>query len=391
MNIAGWQKSVETVKKDQTSLSGFALRHEKAIESLGKKLTVTGGAIVASFGLLIKKTADAGDRINDLSQRTGIATEILSGYKLAADKSGASLEDFAVGMKGLANQMQAANVGNKQAQDLFKNLGVSITDDTGKLRPLNDVMLDVAERFSQMKDGQEKLSLATDVLGKSGMNLIPMFNMGRKGLEDNYEATKKLHGMWSGPAAKAADQFNDSIAEMKMSMGGLSKEIGMMFLPTVKNLVDGVTNIVSKFAEWAAEHPGIIASTGKMVFGISRVGCSNGTNLNRFTEASRGIPHSEIHGVRKQSHRPVQGLEPEYFQPVDGPGKASLDCRRRICRLADRTGDRRSHRARYGHSEHLLGKSSTSWVSIRDWTLNGWPGTRQRRRNVKKPLPWPPG
>ena len=177
-----WEQSVAAVKKDQTSLQGFVLRNEQQIKKFGTALTVAGAAITATFGLLIKKTADAGDKINDLSQRTGIATEILSGYKLAADKSGTSIEGFAIGMRGLANQMQAANTGNKIAAKLFSDLGVSVTDSTGKLRPLNDVMLDVAERFAVMPDGAQKTATAMDIFGRSGMELIPMLNMGKQGL-----------------------------------------------------------------------------------------------------------------------------------------------------------------------------------------------------------------
>jgi len=268
MNIAGWQKAVETVKKDQTSLSGLVLRHEQGIKNLGKAFTVAGGIMVASLGALIKKTADAGDQINDLSQRTGIATETLSGYKLAADKSGTSLESFAQGMRGLANTMQAAMDKSSAQAKMFDAMGVSIVDSSGKLRPLNDVMLDVADRFASMPDGAEKTALAMDVLGRAGMELIPMFNMGKQGLLDNYEATKKLGGIWSKEAAKAADDFNDSIAQMKTSMGGLTKEIGMIFLPTAKKVVDGLTDIISKFREWAAEHPGAIATIGGMTVGL---------------------------------------------------------------------------------------------------------------------------
>jgi hypothetical protein len=235
LDIAGWKKSVETVKKDQTSLSGLVMRHEKQFKSFGKAIALAGGAVVASFGAMVIKSANAGDAINDMSQRTGIATDILSGHKLALDKSGSSLEGFAVGMRGLSRVMDDANKGGKESQEIFADLGVSYADNEGKLRPLNDVLLDAAERFAQMQDGPEKAALSMKVFGRSGMELIPMLNMGKQGLIDNYEATRKLGGLWSKEAAQAADKFNDSIAGVKMAGAGLAKEIGSILMPSSRS------------------------------------------------------------------------------------------------------------------------------------------------------------
>jgi hypothetical protein len=268
MNIAGWTKAVDTVKKDQASLSGLVMRHDASIKKLGQTFTVAGGIMVASLGAMIKKTADYGDELNDLSQRTGIATEILSGYKLAADKSGTSIEGFATGMKGLSRVMVEAASGGKEAKDAFKDVGVSATDSAGKVRPLDQVMLDVADRFAAMPDGAEKNALAMKLFGKAGMDLIPMLNMGRKGLEENAAAAKRYGMVISQEAAKKCDEFNDSLAELQGSMGGIGREIAMALLPTVKSLIEKVRDIAVKVREWIAEHPTLSSWIAKITLGM---------------------------------------------------------------------------------------------------------------------------
>ena len=228
--------------------------------SIGKTAAIAGAAISAAFMVVLKKTADVGDEINDLSQRTGIATEILSGYKLAADKSGTSIEGFATGMRGLAKAMNAAQDPTSSQAQAFKAIGVSVTDAAGKIRPLNDVMLDAAERFSQMEDGERKLNLAMEIFGKSGMALIPMLNMGKKGLEENYEATKRLGGLWSKEAAEAADAFNDSISELKLGIGSMLKDALVAVMPIMQRLTETMTTGFAKVREQISK----LAESGKI-------------------------------------------------------------------------------------------------------------------------------
>lgn len=271
LDKTGWNQSVQSVVKDEKTLSMTMLKIGSSMATVGKKMTVAGASISATFGVMIKKTADYGDQLNDMSKRTGIATDLLSGYKLAADKSGTSLEGLAVGMRGLANQMQSANSGSKEAKRLFDLLGISYTDNEGRLRPLNDVMLDVADRFSKMEDGAQKTALAQDTFGRSGMELIPMLNLGAEGLRKERDEAEKLGMVFSQDAAQSCDDFNDSLASLKGALGGAAKEIGISLLPMAKSLVDTVTTVVSKMREWAAAHPGLasaLSSTGLVIGGM---------------------------------------------------------------------------------------------------------------------------
>ncbi len=89
-----WRQAVSSVQQDLGNLKASVRLKSDEIQAAGRVLAGFGASITAAFGLLIKSTADAGDEINDLSKRTGIGTELLSGYGLAADESGTSIEGF---------------------------------------------------------------------------------------------------------------------------------------------------------------------------------------------------------------------------------------------------------------------------------------------------------
>jgi len=283
MNVQGWTSAVEKVKKDQQSLAEFALRHKESIEKLGKTMTLVGGATVAALGAMVRSTANYGDEINDMSQRTGVAAETLSGFRLAAENSGTSMDGLATGLKFLNKNMYDASTGGKETSEAFAALGVTVQNSDGTLRDTSDVMFDVAGKLSSMDDGAQKTALAMRVFGKSGADLIPMLNLGAEGLRENYERASQFGIVISQDAAKAADEFNDSLGEMKLALTGATREVGTSLMPSVKNLVDKVTAAVVKFREWAAAHPGLIQ-------GLSSVALTMGSILTALGPAVMAVP-----------------------------------------------------------------------------------------------------
>lgn len=295
---AKWEQSIKAVKDDQRSLQGYIVRNSKEIKDLGRGMTIAGAAITATFGVLLKKTADAGDAINDLSQRTGIGTELLSAYKLAADKSGSSLEGFAAGMRGLSRVMDDAKDGGQEAVGAFKDVGVSATDATGNLRPLDQVMLDIADRFATMPDGPEKSALAMRLFSKSGAELIPMLNMGRKGLEENAEAARRLGIVFTQEAAAACDEFNDSVADLQGAAGGLGKEIALQLMPHVRSLIEGAKNAIVKVKDWAAAHPGLAEGLSKTALGLGALFTAAGPVLIVLPKLIEGLKVAKLYSAK---------------------------------------------------------------------------------------------
>lgn len=257
----------DEVEKATAAVDKAMVKIGDKFQKVGKDLSIMGGAITAAMGLIIVKTANLGDQFYDLSQRTGIAVETLSSFKLAADKSGTSIGGFATGMKGLSRAMADAASGGKESKEAFDAVGVSATDSAGKLRPLDQVMLDVADRFAAMENGAEKNALALKLFGKSGMDLIPMLNLGRKGLEENIEQMKKF-GIVTTEDARLGDAFNDAMTELQAATGGLTRVIGNALIPAMTSLATKAADIIAKVSAWAREHPLLIKVISGTVLGL---------------------------------------------------------------------------------------------------------------------------
>lgn len=266
--LGGWQKSVETVKADQQSMTGFALRHSEEVGNLGKKFTIAGAAITGALSAIVIKTATAGDNFDEMSAKTGISTEVLSTLKLATDKGGISIEVLAAGMKFLAAQMLETAGATDKSKTILGALGISATDASGKLRPMNEVLFEVADRFKGMDAGALKTRLSVALFSKAGADMIPILDLGSEGLKKNEEAARRLGVEWSGAAAKAASDFADGLEDLKAAGSGATKALGEALMPAAEKLIVRLTDTVVKIKDWIKENPALVKGVLEFAGGL---------------------------------------------------------------------------------------------------------------------------
>jgi hypothetical protein len=269
LDKSGWEAKIKEASKDASGLAADILGHSKTIAGIGSAMTIAGGAITGVLGTMISHTQKAGEEINNLSVKTGVGAEILSGYKLAADQSETSLQGLAMGFKFLGRNMDAAGEGGKKTGGAFKEMGIDVRETgNGALRPMNDVLLDLADKFSKMEDGPVKSAKAMKIFGRAGADLIPFLNLGRDGLKENWQQAEKLGMIYTQEAAKAADDFGDSLIALKAGLGATGKEISTQLFPTLTSIVQGMTGVVAKIATWVTTHGELVKIIALSVGGV---------------------------------------------------------------------------------------------------------------------------
>jgi hypothetical protein len=138
-----------------------------------------------------------------------------------------------------------ASGGGGDAAAALRAIGVSVTDATGKLRSSDVVFTDIAQKFSILKDGAEKSALAVAIFGKSGAELIPLLNEGRKGLADASAEAQRFGVVVGGDAAAAAEQFNDNVTRIQEAARGLFNQIAQGLLPIIVDLSNQFVDFVA--------------------------------------------------------------------------------------------------------------------------------------------------
>ncbi len=202
--------------------------------ALGASAWVAFNAAQVAAALAIKDTAD---ETGKLSQRLGIPTQQISELRYIADLSNVSLNELTSGMKNLANQMQSALSGNKQAIALFDSMGMSLTDASGKVKSLDTVFGEVADRMSGYADGASKTALVNDVLGRGvGEKLIPAMNGGAAGLRDMAKEAHQLGVVYDEQLIRQSQELNDNLTRLRTAVEGAKIAFGNEMMPALVDI-----------------------------------------------------------------------------------------------------------------------------------------------------------
>jgi hypothetical protein len=199
VEISGVDKTKAAIDSAKRNLQSLGDK----VGALPARFGTLGTAIAAAFtAVTIKGAIDTLDKLDDLSEKTGIAVESLSMLRYAGEVTGTPLEAIALSTKKLAASMAEAAGGNKEAAATFKAVGVEVKNADGSLRSQDAVLLDLADRFQGYEDGAAKAALAQRLFGKSGADMIPLLNQGSNGiraLRSRRRSSTTTSRSWSRP------------------------------------------------------------------------------------------------------------------------------------------------------------------------------------------------
>lgn len=226
------------VKKVEGSLSGLG----SALSKAGIAAAAFGAAAAAALGAFaissVKEFSEVGDAVEKMSIRTGLSAESVSALRVAADMGGTSIET----VEGAAKKMQLTMVSAKGAsdgmKDAFKGIGMSINDIFAKgVSPDTKFEL-LGNAIANTTDPMLRTQLAIEAFGKSGTDLLPMFEGGNFSMAAWSEQAKKLGVSFDELSAKHAAELNDAIGAMGTAWTGLKMKVGGELAPVITGFIN---------------------------------------------------------------------------------------------------------------------------------------------------------
>lgn len=217
---------LESLSAKGLSFSGMA----------GIGLSATAAAV--AIGATVKASADYGDQLDNMAQRTGVAVEELARLQYAAKLSDTSTEALGKGVGNLSKLMVGAAYGGAESGKLFERFGISLRNADGTMRSTTDVLYDLSDVFTAMPDGPEKTTLAMDIFGKKmGAELIPLLNQGSAGLRAMGDEAERLGLVLNAEQTKAAADFNDNLDRLSMLSKSVAVNIGNLLIPALNAMM----------------------------------------------------------------------------------------------------------------------------------------------------------
>lgn len=223
-------------------------------EALGQKLaplSAAAAAVDAALAGLAYKGATTADDLNTLSKVTGIGTDKLQMYALAADLVDVSVETIAKAQTKMKKSMLSASEGTGSAAEAWQKLGVSVVDANGNLRDQDSVFQETLAALGQMENETERDALAMTLFGKSATELNPL-------IEDAGQTYKNVADTFAQNDLELVDQetidkanqFNDEIDKVKATGMLALQTLGMELAGSLVPVIEKVSAGLQKFFGW---------------------------------------------------------------------------------------------------------------------------------------------
>jgi len=233
----------------------------KAVEDAGKKMTQSIAkfrnelitvltVFTAGTGLkqFFQQLTNADAATGRLAKNIDLSVDKLTAWQGVAERSGGSAEGIAGSMQGLTQQFQQlALTGQSSVVPFFRAVGVAISDAQGHLRPLDEILLDVSDKFSKMDPAKAQ------ALGR-GMGFdegtVNVLMHGRAAIRDLLAEQERL-GHANEADAKAAQQRQAAMRALAQA----STDAGRKILTALTPALLDVFNLLVKIGEWFQVHP----------------------------------------------------------------------------------------------------------------------------------------
>jgi hypothetical protein len=218
---------------------------EASIATVNNAIKVTAYAGAAAAGILFglaKSASEVGDQIAKTADKIGFSTDALQELRYAAQNA----TDLGIGAVDMALQRfsrraaEAAN-GTGEAKDALAELGVKLTDSSGKMRSADSILSDVADAMQNVKGEQDRLRLAFKLFDSEGAGMVNLLKDGSAGMAEMRKEAHDLGAVLSERNVRAAEEFDDAMLRTAASVKGIALTIGAELMPEIQSLLDGMT------------------------------------------------------------------------------------------------------------------------------------------------------
>ena len=233
------ENNIKRLGNSMQGVEGKAKNLGMAVRGVGNAFkALFAAAAVAGFSAFVKGAIDSADAFGKLSTRTGIAADKLQAYANAGKLADVSQSDLETGLRTLARTQGEAADGVKTYSEAYAKLGLSAKKADGSLKPSDQLLGEIADKFADLPNGPEKAAIAMDIFGRSGSKLITLLNGGTEALERfNYETSENF--------AQNAELFNDKITTLQIQFDGFRMQLADALLPTLNSIIEAFSVMLS--------------------------------------------------------------------------------------------------------------------------------------------------
>lgn len=236
LDSSDYEQGLKNAEKEG---SGFGDKLKTAMKVGLGAIAAVGTATAAMTGALVKGTTEVaayGDNIDKMSQKMGLSAEAYQEWDAVMRHSGTSMESMQASMKTLANAVETGN-------EAFQKLGISQEE----LANMDQEQIFEAtiSALQNVEDTTERTYLAGKLLGRGATELGALLNTSAEDTEAMRQKVHELGGVMSDDAVKASAKYQDTLQDMTTAFSGLKRGMMSEFLPSITQVMEGLTALFS--------------------------------------------------------------------------------------------------------------------------------------------------
>lgn len=282
----------------------------------GSILNVRTALVGLAAGAGLKQFATQIDDLAKASSRLGITVNELQSLQFAASQTGASSEELEKGLTRFSRSISEASSGIGTGLRAFEALGVTVTDTAGNLRPTNELLSEVSDRLATIESPADRVRIAFDLFGRSGVNLVNTLQNGSGELTKLRAEFNAVTMELTGPQAKAVEEANDRFDKLGRVLGSIGQQVTATLLPVLAKIGEfvvinvlkalnaatkGVRNFLNAIVELANElgiemkkftfGEGLNDELDRMILNLEKAGKASEEASNKLTrvEITKGV------------------------------------------------------------------------------------------------------
>jgi len=234
--ISEMQKLAGQTEKNLGKSTGDVSKFSQNATKIGAGMVAAGTGLLAVGLSAASTTTNLGKEVLKLQRYTGMNAESASKLAYAAKISGVDVDSLALGIGKLSKTMATT-------PDKLTKIGVEAKTSDGKLRPMSDVLGDVADKFSAMGPGTESTAAALELFGRSGANLLPFLLKGKDGIAELSTEAEKMGLVLSQDNVDAVKANIVAQRHLSAAIDGAKVQIGNEMLPILTKFTELLTGI----------------------------------------------------------------------------------------------------------------------------------------------------
>jgi len=225
-------------------------KYAKTTETLKHGMLAVGAAVAGTvYGIerMVRGTAEKMGGIQRFGEQMGINAREVAALGRVAAENGSSMEAMEGGLRQMTMMAGQAAQGVGRGAMIFKRFGIQVKDSQGHVKPMNQLLGDVADKMAKLPSLAQKMALGS----RLGFDpaIVPILAKGRAEFERMASAAQKANPFGDQDYENAL-KTEEGFKKAGRSVQQLRDRLAVGLFPTVNDLL-------KKFTAWVSNEKNI--------------------------------------------------------------------------------------------------------------------------------------